>query len=228
MTKRKRPMKIFLDCSDPDLLKPAIDTGLVDGVTTNPTLMKKQGMEPVDVIYKISELFSWSSSVSAEVVGETADEMLAMAVDYYQIAPNVTIKLPCTVEGLKACSDLTEDGIKTNITLIFSAAQAILAAKAGATYVSPFVGRVYDQSFDGIGLIKDISSLYMMHDIETQVLSASIRDVKQVTDSYKAGADVVTMPLPIFYKMYKHVLTDTGLSQFNKDWEQLQSDLNNG
>ncbi len=221
-------MKIFLDCSDPDLLKPAIDTGLVDGVTTNPTLMKKQGMEPVDVIYKISELFSWSSSVSAEVVGETADEMLAMAVDYYQIAPNVTIKLPCTVEGLKACSDLTEDGIKTNITLIFSAAQAILAAKAGATYVSPFVGRVYDQSFDGIGLIKDISSLYMMHDIETQVLSASIRDVKQVTDSYKAGADVVTMPLPIFYKMYKHVLTDTGLSQFNKDWEQLQSDLNNG
>ena len=164
----------------------------------------------------------------AEVVGETADEMLAMAVDYYQIAPNVTIKLPCTVEGLKACSDLTEDGIKTNITLIFSAAQAILAAKAGATYVSPFVGRVYDQSFDGIGLIKDISSLYMMHDIETQVLSASIRDVKQVTDSYKAGADVVTMPLPIFYKMYKHVLTDTGLSQFNKDWEQLQSDLNNG
>ena len=221
-------MKSFLDCSDPDLLKPAIDTGLVDGVTTNPTLMKKQGMEPVDVIYKISELFSWSSSVSAEVVGETADEMLAMAVDYYQIAPNVTIKLPCTVEGLKACSDLTEDGIKTNITLIFSAAQAILAAKAGATYVSPFVGRVYDQSFDGIGLIKDISSLYMMHDIETQVLSASIRDVKQVTDSYKAGADVVTMPLPIFYKMYKHVLTDTGLSQFNKDWEQLQSDLNNG
>tara|TARA_R100000773_G_C4206627_1_gene107337 strand:- start:311 stop:976 length:666 start_codon:yes stop_codon:yes gene_type:complete len=221
-------MKIFLDCSDPELLKPAIDTGLVDGVTTNPTLMKKQGMEPVDVIYKISELFSWSSSVSAEVVGETADQMLEMAVDYYQIAPNVTIKLPCTVEGLKACSDLTEDGIKTNITLIFSAAQAILAAKAGATYVSPFVGRVYDQSFDGIGLIKDISSLYMMHDIETQVLSASIRDVKQVTDSYKAGADVVTMPLPIFYKMYKHVLTDTGLSQFNKDWEQLQSDLNNG
>ncbi len=221
-------MKIFLDCSDPELLKPAVETGLIDGVTTNPTLMKKQGMEPLDVIQKICELFSWSSSVSAEVTGETADEMLEMAVDYYQIAPNVTIKLPCNKQGLLACSDLTEDGIKTNITLIFSEAQAVLAAKAGATYVSPFVGRVNDNSFDGIGLIKGISELYMMHDIETQILSASIRDVKQVTDSYKAGADVVTMPIGIFDKMYKHVLTDVGLAQFNKDWESLLFDLNNG
>ena len=221
-------MTIFLDCSDPELLKPAVETGLIDGVTTNPTLMKKQGMEPLDVIQKICELFSWSSSVSAEVTGETADEMLEMAVDYYQIAPNVTIKLPCNKQGLLACSDLTEDGIKTNITLIFSEAQAVLAAKAGATYVSPFVGRVNDNSFDGIGLIKGISELYMMHDIETQILSASIRDVKQVTDSYKAGADVVTMPIGIFDKMYKHVLTDVGLAQFNKDWESLLSDLNNG
>ena len=221
-------MKIFPDCSDPELLKPAVETGLIDGVTTNPTLMKKQGMEPLDVIQKICELFSWSSSVSAEVTGETADEMLEMAVDYYQIAPNVTIKLPCNKQGLLACSDLTEDGIKTNITLIFSEAQAVLAAKAGATYVSPFVGRVNDNSFDGIGLIKGISELYMMHDIETQILSASIRDVKQVTDSYKAGADVVTMPIGIFDKMYKHVLTDVGLAQFNKDWESLLSDLNNG
>ena len=221
-------MKIFLDCSDPELLKPAVETGLIDGVTTNPTLMKKQGMEPLDVIQKICELFSWSSSVSAEVTGETADEMLEMAVDYYQIAPNVTFKLPCNKQGLLACSDLTEDGIKTNITLIFSEAQAVLAAKAGATYVSPFVGRVNDNSFDGIGLIKGISELYMMHDIETQILSASIRDVKQVTDSYKAGADVVTMPIGIFDKMYNHVLTDVGLAQFNKDWESLLSDLNNG
>ena len=221
-------MKIFLDCSDPELLKPAVETGLIDGVTTNPTLMKKQGMEPLDVIQKICELFSWSSSVSAEVTGETADERLEMAVDYYQIAPNVTIKLPCNKQGLLACSDLTEDGIKTNITLIFSEAQAVLAAKAGATYVSPFVGRVNDNSFDGIGLIKGISELYMMHDIETQILSASIRDVKQVTDSYKAGADVVTMPIGIFDKMYKHVLTDVGLAQFNKDWESLLSDLYNG
>ena len=221
-------MKIFLDCSDPELLKPAVETGLIDGVTTNPTLMKKQGMEPLDVIQKICELFSWSSSVSAEVTGETADEMLEMAVDYYQLAPNVTIKLPCNKQGLLACSDLTEDGIKTNVTLIFSEAQAVLAAKAGATYVSPFVGRVNDNSFDGIGLIKGISDLYMMHDIETQILSASIRDVKQVTDSYKAGADVVTMPIGIFDKMYNHVLTDVGLAQFNKDWKALLSDLHNG
>ena len=221
-------LKVFADGADINDMLKAYNSGSVSGFTTNPTLMKKQGMEPLDVIQKICELFSWSSSVSAEVTGETADEMLEMAVDYYQIAPNVTIKLPCNKQGLLACSDLTEDGIKTNVTLIFSEAQAVLAAKAGATYVSPFVGRVNDNSFDGIGLIKGISDLYMMHDIETQILSASIRDVKQVTDSYKAGADVVTMPIGIFDKMYNHVLTDVGLAQFNKDWKALLSDLHNG
>ena len=163
-------MKIFLDCSDPELIKSAYDTGLVDGVTTNPTLMLKTGQNPVDVIYQISEIFSWTSSVSAEVVGETAEEMLEAAVEYYNIAPNVTIKLPCTIQGLLACQDLTRDGIKTNVTLVFSPAQAILAAKAGATYISPFIGRLYDQYTDGIGLVKEIKEIYSMHNVETQYI----------------------------------------------------------
>ena len=219
-------MKIFLDCSDPELAKPAIDTGLIDGITTNPSLMLKAGKDPLDVIYKFSEMFSWSCSVSAEVVGNTSEEMLAMAVDYYQIAPNVTIKLPCTKEGLLACSDLTAEGISTNITLIFSAAQAILAAKAGATYVSPFVGRLNDNSVSGIELVRAISGLYSMHEYDTNVLAASIRDVHQVARCFAAGADVVTLPLGIFWKMYDHILTRDGLAKFDADWAALQGKLN--
>ena len=153
-------MKIFLDCSDPDLIASAFETGLIDGVTTNPTLMLKAGDDPKQVIKKISEIFPFHASVSAEVVGDTAEEMLEMAEEYLEIGPNITIKVPCTVEGLKACKELTDDDVHVNVTLIFSAAQAILAAKAGATYVSPFVGRVDDNSFDGIGLIKEIATIF--------------------------------------------------------------------
>ena len=149
-----------------------------------------------------------------------------MAVDYYQIAPNVTIKLPCTKEGLLACSDLTAEGITTNITLIFSAAQAILAAKAGATYVSPFVGRLNDNSVSGIELVRAISGLYSMHEYDTNVLAASIRDVHQVARCFAAGADVVTLPLGIFWKMYDHILTRDGLAKFDADWAALQGKLN--
>jgi len=218
-------MKIFLDCSDPELAKPAIDTGLVDGITTNPSLMLKAGKDPLDIIYKFSEMFSWGASISAEVVGDTADEMLDMAVQYYQIAPNVTIKLPCNVEGLLACSDLSADGIKTNVTLIFSVAQAIMAAKAGATYVSPFVGRCNDNSFSGVELVRAISGTYKVHSVETQVLAASLRDVHHVSRCFLYGADVVTLPVPVFWKMYDHVLTREGLDIFNKDWEKLQEGL---
>ncbi len=218
-------MKIFLDCSDPELIKSAYDTGLVDGVTTNPTLMLKTGQNPVDVIYQISEIFSWTSSVSAEVVGETAEEMLEAAVEYYNIAPNVTIKLPCTIQGLLACQDLTRDGIKTNVTLVFSPAQAILAAKAGATYISPFIGRLYDQYTDGIGLVKEIKEIYSMHNVETQILAASIRNPIDVPRCFAAGADVCTVPISIFFKLYGHVLTDKGLEMFNRDWADLQEQL---
>jgi TalC/MipB family fructose-6-phosphate aldolase len=218
-------MKIFLDCSDPDLIAYAVETGLVDGVTTNPSLMKKRGENPRDVLERISELFPWDASISAEVMGDTAEEMLEMATDYYQIAPNITIKLPCTREGLIACGDLSADGISTNVTLIFSAAQAILAAKAGATYVSPFVGRVYDQYWDGIDLIQQIDEIYDKHKVDTEILAASIRNPHEVPSCFRVGADVVTMPIDVFSRLFQHVLTEKGLEQFDRDWKTLMETI---
>ena len=218
-------MKIFLDCSDPELIALAFETGLIDGVTTNPSLMLKAGKDPKEVIKEISGIFPWNASISAEVVGDTAEEMLDMAQDYLEIGPNITIKVPCTVEGLKACRELADDDIQVNVTLVFTSAQAILASKAGATYVSPFVGRVYDQSFDGIGLIEEIADVFATHNVKTQVLAASVREVHQVSSSFRVGADICTLPLPIFYKMYKHILTDKGLELFDRDWKALQEGL---
>jgi|TARA_B100000073_G_scaffold284970_1_gene246382 transaldolase len=218
-------MKLFLDCSDPELIAHAYETGLIDGVTTNPSLMLKAGKDPKEVIKEISEIFPWNASISAEVVGDTAEEMLDMSEDYLEIGPNITIKVPCTPEGLKACRDLSNDEVQVNVTLVFDTAQAILAAKAGATYVSPFVGRVFDQSFDGIGVIEQIADVYATHNVKTQVLAASVREVYQVSSAFRVGADICTLPLPIFYKMYKHILTDKGLELFDKDWKSLQEKL---
>ena len=218
-------MKIFLDCSDPKLIESAFETGLIDGVTTNPSLMLKAGEDPKHVIKEISAIFPWQASVSAEVVGDTAEEMLEMASEYLEIGPNITIKVPCTVEGLKACKKLSDDGVPVNVTLIFSTAQAILAAKAGATYVSPFVGRVFDQHWNGIHLIEEISDVFATHQVETKVLAASIREACQVSDCFRVGADVCTLPLPIFYKLYKHILTDKGLELFDRDWKALQESI---
>ena len=217
-------MKIFLDCSDPDLIATAFETGLIDGVTTNPTLMLKAGDDPKQVIKKISEIFPFHASVSAEVVGDTAEEMLEMAGEYLEIGPNITIKVPCTVEGLKACRALTQNDVHVNVTLIFSAAQAILAAKAGATYVSPFVGRVDDNSFDGIGLIKEIATIFERQYVhETEILSASLRNVKDVSRSFAAGAHICTIPPKVFQAMYQHVLTDKGLELFDEAWATVTS-----
>lgn len=218
-------MKLFLDCSDADLIAHAFSTGLIDGVTTNPSLMKKAGEDPLEVIQKISDIFPWNASISAEVVGETAQEMLDMASDYIDIGPNITIKLPCTREGLKACRDLSEDEVSVNVTLIFSAGQAILAAKAGAKYVSPFVGRLNDQYWDGISVVEEISDLYATHNVKTEVLAASIREARQVPACFRVGADICTIPYDIFQKLYEHTLTSAGLEIFNKDWEDLQSKL---
>ena len=222
----RRVMKLFLDSSDTEVVFNAVGTGLIDGVTTNPSLMMKQGQDPVEVIKKICDMFGWTASVSAEVVGETAEDMLEMADNYIEIHPSVTIKLPLTPEGLRACKELAEDGISTNVTLCFSVSQAILAAKAGATYVSPFVGRVDDNSFDGIQLISDISDVFKLHKVETQILAASIRNVRDVGRCFAVGADICTIPPTVFDKMYKHVLTDKGLEQFEKDWSSLQDKLN--
>tara|TARA_R100001443_G_scaffold3365_3_gene10582 strand:+ start:845 stop:1504 length:660 start_codon:yes stop_codon:yes gene_type:complete len=218
-------MKIFLDCSDVDLIKQSYSSGLIDGVTTNPSLMLKNGQDPLKVLKEITSIFPWDASVSAEVVGETVEDMLAMADTYLEIAPNITIKVPCTRTGLKACKDLSEDDVAVNVTLIFSAAQAILASKAGATYVSPFIGRVNDQYWDGINLVEEIADVFATHGAKTQVLAASIREPLQVAKCFRVGADICTLPWDIFNKMYDHILTDAGMKRFDNDWNQLQERL---
>ena len=218
-------MKIFLDCSDVDLIKQSFASGLIDGVTTNPSLMLKNGHNPLEVLKEITSIFPWDASISAEVVGETVEDMLAMADTYLEIAPNITIKVPCTRTGLKACKDLSEDEVAVNVTLIFSANQAILASKAGATYVSPFIGRLNDQYWDGISLVEEISDVFTTHGSKTQVLAASIREPIQVAKCFRVGADICTLPWDIFNKMYDHCLTDAGMQKFDSDWSELQSKL---
>jgi transaldolase len=215
------PMKIFLDTGDVDAIAKRYDSCLIDGVTTNPTLILKSGRTQQEVIREIVNSFPELESISAEVVANDYETMIRQGLDYFTISPNVTIKLPCTPEGLKACAYLygLKENISTNVTLVFSVCQAILAAKAGATYVSPFVGRVYDNSFDGVQFVQNISDTYKLHGINTKVLAASLRDVHSVSRCFMSGADVVTMPPEIFDKMYCHVLTDKGLETFNKDYE---------
>ena len=216
-------MKIFLDTADVDEIAKAHETGLINGVTTNPTLIKRSGRDPVEVIKEISSSFSSLESISAEVVADTAEEMIDQAQAFNGLW-NVTIKVPCTVEGLKACTALAMNQYKVNVTLVFSVAQAILAEKAGARYISPFVGRWMDNSVDGIQLIRDIREVYTGGGrfTTTEILGASIRDVRQVEQAAKYGADVVTIPPTVFWAMYKNVMTEKGLEQFQKDWDEVQ------
>jgi transaldolase len=212
-------MKIFLDTADVSMISPAYETGLLDGVTTNPTLILKSGRQLQEVIEEISTTFTNLESISAEVVADTAEEMLSQAQKFYTIAPAVTIKVPCTVEGLKVCKFLSDKGIQVNVTLVFSVAQAILASKAGATFISPFVGRWMDNSIDGIELIKNIRKAFDYSGTSTQILAASLRDVRQVEQSALSGADVVTIPPVVFWAMYSNIMTEKGLELFQKDWE---------
>jgi transaldolase len=218
-------MKIFLDTADISFITSAYETGLLDGVTTNPSLILKSGRQLLEVIEEISN-FQNLESISAEVVADTAEEMLSQAQQYYTISSAVTIKVPCTVEGLKACKFLSDKGIKTNVTLVFSVAQAILASKAGATFISPFVGRWMDNSVDGIELIKNIRKAFGYSGTSTQILAASLRDVRQVEQSALCGADVVTIPPVVFWAMYKNIMTDKGLELFQKDWEEVMNSVN--
>ena len=212
-------MKIFLDTADLDEIRAADATGLIDGVTTNPTLILRSGKTLPEVARQLVMEFPNFESISTEVVADTSEEMIAQAQQYISMGSAITVKLPCTVEGLKACKTLNKQGIKTNVTLIFSAAQAILAAKAGATYVSPFVGRLDDQSVAGLEVVRSISELYRMYGAVTQVLSASIRSVQRAVRSWYNGAKVVTMPPKYFWEMYNHILTKDGLDKFQKDWD---------
>jgi len=213
-------MKIFLDTAETDVIRKNFATGLVDGLTTNPTLIMKSGRNPEEVYEEIKDI--GVPDVSMEVVG-TGEEMVAEGRRLKkQFGDCCTIKVPCTRGGLAACRILSKDGIRVNVTLIFSQVQAILAAKAGAAYVSPFVGRVDDNSFGGICLVKDIVKVFKEHFVTTQVLAASVRNVRDVGRLFEHGSDIVTMPPGVFDKMYNHVLTDAGLEQFDKDWSEVQ------
>jgi len=212
-------MKIFLDTADTELIQKYNETGLIDGITTNPTLIMKSGRDPEDVYQEIKDM--GIRDISMEVVG-SADEMIEEGVRLFEkFGFCSTIKVPMTRDGLMACSKLTDEGIRVNVTLIFAAAQAILARRAGASYVSPFVGRMNDNSVSGVALVQTIASLYNQHFSTTQVLAASVRDVHQVGRCFDAGANICTIPPKVFWGMYKHVLTDQGLEQFQKDWDSV-------
>ena len=213
-------MKIFLDTADYDAISMRYDTGLIDGVTTNPSLIKKSGDDPFEAIKAISESFPDLKSISAEVVADLACDMIEQAKPFMEL-DNVTIKVPCTVEGLRACRQLRDLGATVNVTLIFSAAQAVLAAKAGATYVSPFVGRLTDNGFDGLELIKTIYDIYARQPLNTEILAASVRSPEVVALCYREGSDIVTMPPGVFDRMYESVLTREGLAIFQKDWDSI-------
>ena len=216
-------MKIFLDTADVDLIEKYYGTGLIDGVTTNPTLIKKSGYDPEEVYRKIALI--GVDDISMEIVTDDSYEFLKEGRRLNEKFGEITtIKVHCTPEGLKGCKLLSKEGIRVNVTLIFSAAQAVLASKAGAAYVSPFVGRVDDNSFDGLRLIEDIANIYetqsrLYNFVDTEILSASIRNVASVSKSFEYGAGIVTMPPSVFEKMYNHILTDKGLELFQKDWE---------
>jgi len=217
-------MRIFLDSADVDTIREYWSTGLIDGVTTNPTLIMKSGRKPDDVYSELVDM--GVSDISMEVVGNSFEMIQEGQKLAQRFQKNCTVKVPCTKAGLLACRELARDVIRVNVTLIFSAAQAVLAAKAGATYVSPFVGRLNDNSMNGMTLIKDIAELYkQQHHFNTAILSASIRDVKSVSDSFVAGADIVTIPPNVFEKMYGHALTEKGVQIFDKDWEDVRNIL---
>ena len=214
-------MKIFLDTADINDVRERWDTGLISGVTTNPTLVRKAGVDYNQLITQLASEFPEMESISAEVRGETRDDMLRDAEQYRVISESVTIKLPLTKEGLKACKYLSDNDVKTNLTLCFSAAQAVLAGVAGATYISPFVGRMNDNSFSGVELVRAISGLYCAHGVKTKVLAASLRDCHHVSRCFLYGASVATLPTKVFDKMYNHVLTDAGLEIFNEDFKSI-------
>ena len=210
-------MKIFIDTANFDEIKTAYEMGFVAGVTTNPSLIVKEKRDLKEVIKQIADLVD--GPVSAEVIATTAPEMIAEAHELVKLGSNVVIKVPMTPEGLKAVAVLSKEGIKTNVTLIFSANQALLAARAGATFISPFVGRIDDISMDGITLIEDIAEIFMVHDIKTEIIAASVRTPIHMTQCAKAGAHIATVPFKVLTASMKHPLTDAGLARFLADWE---------
>ncbi len=210
-------MRFFLDTANVDEIKEVAQFGLLDGVTTNPSLIAKEKQNIHSVIREICEIVE--GPVSAEVIGTTAPEMIAEGRVLGALASNVVVKVPMTIEGLKAVHALSQDDIPTNVTLVFSANQALMAARAGAVFVSPFVGRLDDISEDGIHLVKTITDIFAIHDIDTEVIAASIRHPMHVTQAALAGAHIATVPYKVLLSLVKHPLTDAGIQRFLDDWK---------
>lgn len=212
-------MKFFIDTADTDEIRQAAALGVLDGVTTNPTLIAKSGKKFHDVIAEICDIVP--GPVSAEGVAEKAEDFIAQGKELHKIADNVTVKVPCTVEGLKACKALSDDGIGVNVTLIFQPVQALMAAKAGARFVSPFIGRLDDVSTDGMELISQIVHIFDNYTFDTEVLAASIRHPVHVVQAALAGAHVSTIPFGVIEKLLRHPLTDIGIERFNADYAKI-------
>ena len=210
-------MKLFLDTAVVSFIEDRLSSGLIAGVTTNPTLIKKSGREPWKVYRDIIEL--GVDDLSIEVIGDTSKELIERGMNVYENYGNVaTVKLPCTMQGVKACKHLSDIGVRVNMTLVFSTSQAVLCALAGAAYVSPFIGRMDDNSLDGIKLVNDISNIFSAKEVKTKVLAASLRDSQSVGVAFGVGADICTVPPNVFDDMATHVLTDRGLEQFTLDF----------
>ncbi len=214
-------MKIFIDTANLEEIKKAWELGLIDGVTTNPSLLSKEGRDPISLLEEICKIVD--GPVSAEAVSLNFDGMVAEAIELSKIASNIVIKIPMTEDGLLAVRKLAQDGIRTNVTLIFSPTQALLAAKAGATYVSPFVGRLDDISHSGMNLVEDIQIIFENYSFRTEIIVASIRNPLHVLEAAKIGADIATIPYSVIKQLIKHPLTDIGIEKFLKDWEKLQN-----
>lgn len=211
------PMKIFIDTANVDEIKKANDLGVISGVTTNPSLIAKEGRDFKEVVTEITSIVD--GPISAEVISLEAEGMVSEAEELAKIHKNIVIKIPMTLEGLKAVKILTAKGIKTNVTLIFSATQALLAARAGATYVSPFLGRLDDIGMNGLNLIEEIVDIFDTHGIKTEIIAASIRHPVHVVEAARLGAHIATIPYKVIVQMSKHPLTDAGIERFLKDWE---------
>ncbi|MBU5436753.1 fructose-6-phosphate aldolase [Tissierella sp. MSJ-40] len=214
-------MKLFIDTANIDEIKEINEWGVICGVTTNPSLIAKEGRDFKEVVEEITSIVD--GPISAEVISLDKDGMLKEARELVKIHPNIVIKIPMTKEGLKAVSVLSKEGIKTNVTLVFSPNQALLAARAGASYVSPFVGRLDDISNEGMRIIEDIIQVFNVHNIDTEIIAASIRHPIHALDAAKAGAHIATIPYKVFIQMLSHPLTDSGIDKFLKDWNVLQS-----
>lgn len=210
-------MKLFVDTANVNDIREANDLGVICGVTTNPSLIAKEGRDFVEVVKEITSIVD--GPISAEVISLEAPKMVEEALELAKIHKNIVIKIPMCAEGLKAVKQLTAKGVKTNVTLIFSAAQALLAARAGATYVSPFLGRLDDIGSEGMILIEDIAQIFAVHDIKTEIIAASIRNPIHVIEAAKAGCDIATIPYNVIKQMIGHPLTTAGIERFLKDWE---------